>query len=58
MIEHRRRRLVGKQRRGRTQPIEQPLVNRAQQEACTTSPSASVERSSLTPWRAQIYAWR
>ena len=37
-IEHRRRRLVGKQLRGRPQPIEQPLINRAQQEGCSSNP--------------------
>ena len=37
-IEHRRRRLVGEQLRGRPQPIEQPLMNRAQQEGGPSDP--------------------
>jgi hypothetical protein len=37
-IEHRGRGLVGEQLRGRPQPIEQPLVNRAQQEGCPSDP--------------------
>lgn len=37
-IEHRRRRLVGKELVGRLQPLEQPLVDRSEQEGCLADP--------------------
>jgi hypothetical protein len=37
-IENRRRRLVGEEPVGRLQPLEQPLVDRPEQEGCLSDP--------------------